>query len=429
LNGFCAFVSRASQQSAVYLPDSLADPSDRSLLPFDRTLRVSDTWVLYVRQRSENFRVDDIKRLISKVEDAEIEAELPAPSQRLVKEPSGERLYGAEIGIDLTSTVLKLPEAARGWSGPQSGEGAGGEEEPAPGSKREIGTYFFPLAFNDEQIEIARRLDDTDGLVVQGPPGTGKTHTIANIICHYMATGRRVLVSAKTPEALTALQEKLPEGVRDLAISVIHNDREGARQLEKAVNLLANEAKHINPRLVTEEIKTKQHRLADLLAQIGQIDKQLLAYAEKHLSRLTFRGSEVLPMDLARLVVEERGVHQWLDDRLSLDPHFDPQFSDADVAEMSEIRRALKQDLVYGAAELPEPQHLPALARVVASHGELICSSDLDARATAGEIPHLQIGMDVSLDDARAMKSWLVNRRPTLTPDRRPTLTPLSGAF
>jgi Cdc6-like AAA superfamily ATPase len=24
------------------------------------------------------------------------------------------------------------------------------------------------------------------GVTVQGPPGTGKTHTIANIICHYL---------------------------------------------------------------------------------------------------------------------------------------------------------------------------------------------------------------------------------------------------
>jgi Holliday junction resolvasome RuvABC ATP-dependent DNA helicase subunit len=44
-----------------------------------------------------------------------------------------------------------------------------------------------------------------------GPPGTGKTHTTANIIAHYMATGRRVLVSAHEPEALAAILQKLPE--------------------------------------------------------------------------------------------------------------------------------------------------------------------------------------------------------------------------
>lgn len=71
---------------------------------------------------------------------------------------------------------------------------------------------FFPLSANEEQEEIARRLEQKEvhGVVVQGPPGTGKTHTIANIIGHSMAMGRRVLVAAHTAEALTAIREKLP---------------------------------------------------------------------------------------------------------------------------------------------------------------------------------------------------------------------------
>ena len=54
---------------------------------------------------------------------------------------------------------------------------------------------FFPKPFNDEQVRIIQLLDVFNGVVVQGPPGTGKTHTIANVICHYLAEGKRVLVS------------------------------------------------------------------------------------------------------------------------------------------------------------------------------------------------------------------------------------------
>src|SRR5207237_1075619 len=53
----------------------------------------------------------------------------------------------------------------------------------------ELADVFFPKPFNDDQLEILRRLSQSDGLVVQGPPGTGKTHTIANLLCHAMATG------------------------------------------------------------------------------------------------------------------------------------------------------------------------------------------------------------------------------------------------
>ena len=74
--------------------------------------------------------------------------------------------------------------------------------------------YFFPKAFNDEQIAIVERLEspDVEGVVVQGPPGTGKTHTIANIICHYLATGRRVLVTSKSEGALAVLRDQIPSG-------------------------------------------------------------------------------------------------------------------------------------------------------------------------------------------------------------------------
>jgi hypothetical protein len=100
------------------------------------------------------------------------------------------------------------------------------------------GDLFFPKPFNDEQVQIIRRLEKSDGLVVQGPPGTGKTHTIANIISHLLATGRRVLVVSHGETALSVIRDQLPEGVRDLTISVTTSEREGLKQVEKAIGLM-----------------------------------------------------------------------------------------------------------------------------------------------------------------------------------------------
>lgn len=70
------------------------------------------------------------------------------------------------------------------------------------------------MPYNDEQVQIVQMLDHHDGVVVQGPPGTGKTHTIANVISHYLASGKRVLVTSMKDPALAVLQEKLPEEIR-----------------------------------------------------------------------------------------------------------------------------------------------------------------------------------------------------------------------
>ena len=55
----------------------------------------------------------------------------------------------------------------------------------------------------------------------EGPPGTGKTHTIANLICHLLATGKRILVTAKTPRALRVIEQQLPEQVRPLCVNLL----------------------------------------------------------------------------------------------------------------------------------------------------------------------------------------------------------------
>ena len=51
---------------------------------------------------------------------------------------------------------------------------------------------YFPHPSNDAQRKIVNRVSKSHGVLVQGPPGTGKSHTIANLICHFLAVGKRV---------------------------------------------------------------------------------------------------------------------------------------------------------------------------------------------------------------------------------------------
>jgi very-short-patch-repair endonuclease len=326
-----------------------------------------------------------------------------------VKPPSDEKLYAGQSGIDLSNTDLILPETTRGWSEPIGADVAAIESAPREETHQPNATYFFPLPYNDEQFEIIRCLEKADGVVVQGPPGTGKTHTIANIICHYLATQRRVLVTAKTPEALTALREKLPEGIADLAIAVIHNDREGARQLEKAVAILANEAKQVNPRIVGQEVREKQARLVEIRSEIARIDHELHVYAERNLSNVIFRGEEIFPMELAARVFDERPRHMWFEDELALDPKFESQFDDADVAEMRRLRAVLGTDIAYAADDLPKLAAFPQMATILAIHGELARMGEIDGRVGSGELLYMSIGAEVGLPEAHETKQWLEN--------------------
>ena len=109
---------------------------------------------------------------------------------------------------------------------------------------------LFPLPYNEEQKEITKRLSENFGVVVQGPPGTGKSHTIVNLICHLLAHGKRVLVTSQTDRALRVLNNKIPEEIRSLCMSILGDDAKSMKDLDDAVRKITE-----NLSLDTGELK------------------------------------------------------------------------------------------------------------------------------------------------------------------------------
>lgn len=97
--------------------------------------------------------------------------------------------------------------------------------------------YLFPLPVNDEQGEIAKRLHEQDAVTVKGPPGTGKSHTIANLISHFVAQGKSILIVSHNSKALSVIKDKLPHGIQELAISLV-NEGQGQERLKASVNAI-----------------------------------------------------------------------------------------------------------------------------------------------------------------------------------------------
>ena len=79
---------------------------------------------------------------------------------------------------------------------------------------------------NAEQLTIAADLERNDVLLVQGPPGTGKTHTIANLMGHFLAQGKRILVTSEKVKALSVLKDKLPEEIKPLCVSRLGSQKD-----------------------------------------------------------------------------------------------------------------------------------------------------------------------------------------------------------
>lgn len=122
---------------------------------------------------------------------------------------------------------------------------------------------YFPLPANREQRKIIEHISIANGIVVEGPPGTGKSQTIANVICHLLAIGKRVLVTSHTARALQVLQKKLPPQIQPLCVNALSNDAKGMQALEFSVQGITDRHLTWNPEDSESEIIRLEKDLAN----------------------------------------------------------------------------------------------------------------------------------------------------------------------
>jgi hypothetical protein len=112
-----------------------------------------------------------------------------------------------------------------------------------------------------------------------------------------LATGRRVLVVSHGETALSVIRDQLPVGVRDLAISVTTSEREGLKQVEKAINLMLGIVNFVgaNQALQLNLIRGLEANIVKNRNQLAEIDAQLADIATTHRTSLADRRNPMRP--------------------------------------------------------------------------------------------------------------------------------------
>lgn len=136
---------------------------------------------------------------------------------------------------------------------------------------------LLPLPANEQQERILRTSRRQAGVVVQGPPGTGKSHTIANLISHFVAEGQRVLVTAEKEQALKVLADKVPEDIRDLTVSVLGADEDGRKRLGDSIRSIQTQVGLVDRRIADERIRTLTQTIDRLDREYAEVSEQLRA--------------------------------------------------------------------------------------------------------------------------------------------------------
>lgn len=232
-------------------------------------------------------------------------------------------------------------------------------EEEVAGWINNSEELLFPLPVNEEQKKIAERLTNNIGVTVQGPPGTGKSHTIVNLVCHLLALGKRVLITAQAERPLRVLRKMFPAAIRPLCVTVLTDDTSSLGELEEAVRAMSERIEAIDKNKVSEDLVVLKQNLRKVREEIATLRWNIKDIAQRENSRYRFMDQEFSLGELAEWVRNE-------EDRLSCIP--DPLPMEASLPlTLQEMNRFYElagiiplKDRIFFGKTLPDPFRLPS---------------------------------------------------------------------
>lgn len=272
-----------------------------------------------------------------------------------------------EAGVTIPDEFADLAEARQ----KTDGEATDSTEGQVVGLDDEI---FFPKLANDAQRQIVSKIRTENGVLVQGPPGTGKSHTIANLICHLLATGQRILVTAKTPRALQVLEGLLPDDVKPLCINLLGAGTEERAALERSVGGILRKNEEWNESRASQERDELERRLRNLRAEQSDVNRQLRAIreSETHVQSVADGAYRGTAARIAEAVNRERERCNWFTDNAPLH-----QSCPVPPDDLMRVLNALRELTTDKRAELALalPTNLPAVehfAELIANEANAI---------------------------------------------------------
>jgi very-short-patch-repair endonuclease len=220
---------------------------------------------------------------------------------------------------------------------------------------------YFPLPANREQRQIVDAIERQRGVLVQGPPGTGKSHTIANLICHLLATGKRVLITAETGHALQVLKDKLPQEIRPLCVSLLGQGGDSFAELNSSVQDITRRQASFSESAATARVEELESELDGARRLRAKTDSELRSMREDETcSHSRCDGHYIgTASKIAARISDERDQFNWLSltDPEGGTPGLDPESLRSWLSILRESSAAVLDDAHL---RIPSTEHLPS---------------------------------------------------------------------
>ncbi|MEL6820651.1 MAG: hypothetical protein AAFP70_02725, partial [Calditrichota bacterium] len=177
-------------------------------------------------------------------------------------------------------------------------------------------TIHYPLEANIGQLKAAKELDRSAEIVLNTPPGTGSTQTVANLLCHLLTQGKRVLVTSSVTSHLEELLARLPEEYSCLRAPLLRDDLDALHALEEIIQDFVDQHDGWSSEENNDELKKLQSEYNALLAEKEQITATLESSFEtvKIHGTLDSGAYEGTPDEIIKRLQEESEYYDWFPD-------------------------------------------------------------------------------------------------------------------
>ncbi len=236
------------------------------------------------------------------------------------------RIYDNLIA-QLSDDTVDVPQGWNGLVNDVEDHIINTDEDGQKSRHKRSSKVYFPLLANREQKRIIEAINRQRGVLVQGPPGTGKSHTIANLMCHLLATGKRVLITAETGRALQVLKNKLPKEIQPLCVSLLGQGGDAFAELNAAVHRITARQASYSPGDYDDKVSELDKEIDKARRDLAKIDTEIRSLREEEacphsVGQGIYHGTVSA---IAERVAGESEQYNWL--QLAQDAPTDPPLS------------------------------------------------------------------------------------------------------
>ncbi|UFZ02672.1 hypothetical protein LQG66_25810 [Bradyrhizobium ontarionense] len=243
---------------------------------------------------------------------------------------------------------------------------------------------FFPFPSQPGLAAVVRQLAVSDGAMLDTAKGGQRTLAIANLICHYLAMGMRVLVVSSRNDALLGLYETVPQTVRDFTTCLIGSDDAVLRKAGALAARLQSQLNRDDLQDSVTEISRLERNVVTTHSELAQLDDEIGDLVSDDLRDVIGAAETEKPYEALTKLLSGGHDHTWFADRPSriIGPQ-DPLV--VAVVAAQEARRRTADKLRHLAETLPDITCLPDGRAVARLHQDLLGSCSPENGGGDGE--------------------------------------------